>query len=106
MVSSMGFRAWVSRRPAIQATGRLAIAPVGLPPTEHVCLRWTHTSRTIIELASHLSLDKDAPDRRRARHSDGVVSEYSAAPERAAWSRRRRPSSWRTFMRAHWGAIA
>jgi hypothetical protein len=28
MVSSMGFRALVSRRPAIQATGRLAVAPV------------------------------------------------------------------------------
>src|SRR5262245_11844059 len=25
-------------RPAIQATGRLALVPVGLPPTEHVCL--------------------------------------------------------------------
>ena len=46
MVSSMGFRALVSRRPAIQATGRLAVAPVGLPPTEHVCLLWTHTSCT------------------------------------------------------------
>src|SRR5947208_9928354 len=32
MVSSMGSRALVSRRPAIQATGRLAVAPVGLPP--------------------------------------------------------------------------
>ena len=46
MVSSMGFRALVSRRPAIQATGRLAVAPVGLPPTEHVCLLWTHTLPT------------------------------------------------------------
>ena len=35
---SMGFRASVSLRPAIQATGPLALAPVGLPPTEHVCL--------------------------------------------------------------------
>ena len=45
MVSSMGFRALVSLRPAIQATGRLAVAPVGLLPTEHVCLFWTHTFR-------------------------------------------------------------
>src|SRR2546425_3622302 len=51
MVSSMGSRALVSRRPAIQATGRLAVAPVGLPPTEHVCLLWTHTSSTITGLA-------------------------------------------------------
>src|SRR6266702_815983 len=34
----MGFRASVSLRPAIQATERLALAPVGLRPTEHVCL--------------------------------------------------------------------
>ena len=38
MASSMGSRALVSLRPAIQATGRLALVPVGLSPTEHVCL--------------------------------------------------------------------
>jgi len=38
MASSMGSRGSVSLRPAIQATGRLALVPVGLPPTEHVCL--------------------------------------------------------------------
>ena len=41
-----GLRRWasghsVSLLPAIQATGRLAVAPVGLTPTEHVSL-WTH----------------------------------------------------------------
>src|SRR5262249_45176841 len=35
---SMGFRASVSLCPAIQATGSLALTPVRLPPTEHVCL--------------------------------------------------------------------
>ena len=38
MASSMGSRGSVSLRPAIQATGRLALVPVGLSPTEHVCL--------------------------------------------------------------------
>ena len=42
MALSMGFRASVSLRPAIQATGLLALAPAGLPPAEHVCLLWTH----------------------------------------------------------------
>src|SRR5262249_9741738 len=38
MAWSMGSRGSVSFRPAIQATGRLALVPVGLLPTEHVCL--------------------------------------------------------------------
>ena len=38
MASSMGSRGSVSLRPAIQATGRLALVPAGLSPTEHVCL--------------------------------------------------------------------
>src|SRR5262245_7829920 len=42
MASSMGFRASVSLRSATQATGRLALAPAGLPPAEHVYLVWTH----------------------------------------------------------------
>ena len=42
MAVSMGFRGWVSRPPTIQATGRLALPPVGLPPTERASLGWTH----------------------------------------------------------------
>ena len=42
MALSMGFRILVSRHPTIQATGRLAITPVGLTPTERASLRWTH----------------------------------------------------------------
>src|SRR5215467_7048910 len=42
MAVSMGFRASVSLRPAIQVTRLLALAPTGLTPAEHVCLRWTH----------------------------------------------------------------
>src|ERR1019366_10251267 len=39
---SMGFRVLVSLHPAIQATGRLTLAPAGLPPAEHTSLHWTH----------------------------------------------------------------
>jgi len=42
MAVSMGFRVSVSLRPAIQATGPLALAPTGLTPAERVRLRWTH----------------------------------------------------------------
>src|SRR6185503_719605 len=42
MAVSMGFRTSVSLRPAIQATGPLALAPAGLTPAERVRLRWTH----------------------------------------------------------------
>src|SRR5437899_9273755 len=39
---SIGFRSLISLLPAIQATGRLAVALAGLPPAEHASLRWTH----------------------------------------------------------------
>jgi hypothetical protein len=42
MVLSIGFRASVSLRPAIQATGLLTFAPAGLTPAEHASLSWTH----------------------------------------------------------------
>ncbi len=47
MALSMGFRDSVSLLPATQATGRLALAPAGLSPAEHVCLSWTHIKRYI-----------------------------------------------------------
>jgi hypothetical protein len=42
MALSIGFRNSVSFLPAIQATGFLTFPPVGLSPTEHASLRWTH----------------------------------------------------------------
>jgi hypothetical protein len=42
MALSIGYKSSVSFPPAIQATGPLTLAPVGLPPTEHASLRWTH----------------------------------------------------------------
>jgi hypothetical protein len=68
MVSSMGFSALASRRPAIQVTGRLAVAPVGLPPTEHVRLLWTHTSSTITP-ESHSSRPRQGCTGRQARRA-------------------------------------
>lgn len=46
VVLSMGFRPWVSRRPAIHATGCLTFPQVGLTPTDDISLHWTH-SRTV-----------------------------------------------------------
>lgn len=42
MVLSRGFRRLISRPSALQATEFLAFTLVGLPPTEHASLRWTH----------------------------------------------------------------
>ena len=39
---SIGFKTLVSRRPAIQTTGRLTFAPTGLSPAEHTSLHWSH----------------------------------------------------------------
>jgi len=39
---SIGFRDLVSLPSAIQAIGLLALTLVGLPPTEHTSLSWTH----------------------------------------------------------------
>src|SRR5215467_13622949 len=41
MALSIGFRVLVSLHPAIQATGRLALAPAGLTPARRTCLVWT-----------------------------------------------------------------
>src|SRR6516165_11855906 len=43
MALSVGFIRFVSSTNATQATGLLTIASVGLPPTEHASLRWTHS---------------------------------------------------------------
>ncbi len=49
MALSIGFRVSVSLHPAIQATGRLALAPAGLTPARRTCLLWTrdHLIRTL-----------------------------------------------------------
>jgi len=39
---SIGFIDFVSSTDTIQATGILTISPVGLTPTEHARLSWTH----------------------------------------------------------------
>ena len=42
MAWSVGFIRFVSSTDATQATKVLTIPPVGLSPTEHICLIWTH----------------------------------------------------------------
>ena len=43
MALSIGFISFVSSTDAIQATGLLTPTPVGLTPTEHASLSWTHS---------------------------------------------------------------
>jgi hypothetical protein len=43
MASSVGFIRFVSSANATQVTGLLTLAPVGLTPTEHASLCWTHS---------------------------------------------------------------
>ena len=45
MALSVGFIRFVSSTDATQATRLLTLALVGLAPTEHVSLRWTHSLR-------------------------------------------------------------
>ena len=70
MASSIGFRNSVSFLSAIQATGLLTFAPVGLPPTEHASLCWTHPKpaeqkkredfrRFLDQVVAELPADKD-----------------------------------------------
>jgi len=40
---SVSFTRFVSSTGVTQATGLLTLAPVGLTPTEHASLRWTHS---------------------------------------------------------------
>ncbi len=40
---SVSFTRFVSSTDVTQATGLLTLAPVGLTPTEHVSLSWTHS---------------------------------------------------------------
>jgi len=51
---SIGFIGFVSSTDAIQATGILTSSPVGLTPTEHARLSWTH-SLPFIHLLSRVS---------------------------------------------------
>ncbi len=44
MALSISFTGFVSSTDVIQATGLLTLAPVGLAPTEHASLCWTHCS--------------------------------------------------------------
>jgi len=43
MALSIGFTRFVSSADATQVTGLLTFAPVGLSPTEHASLCWTHS---------------------------------------------------------------
>jgi hypothetical protein len=56
MALSIGFTSFVSSTRAIQATGLLTLAPVGLTPTENASLRWTHWLLLIPSALQHMQL--------------------------------------------------
>src|SRR2546425_7881827 len=58
MALSIGFRVSVSLHPAIQVTGRLALAPAGLTPARRTCLLWTRND--LIRPPQHRRRDRQA----------------------------------------------
>jgi hypothetical protein len=53
MASSVGFIRFVSSTNATQATKVLTFPPVGLSPTEHASLSWTHCLANIASGQNH-----------------------------------------------------
>ena len=85
MAWSVGFLRFVSSAEATQATGSLTVAPVGLFPTEHVSLYWTHSSaitsaqsrRTLLKAVLMVETAED-----RLRHAPRVPREPMAGDRR------------------------
>ncbi len=63
---SVSFTRFVSSTDVTQATGLLTLAPVGLTPTEHASLRWTHWP--LRSESAHLRLC-EIPSLARERHT-------------------------------------
>ena len=76
----MGFRVSVSLPPAIQATGRLTLAPAGLIPAEHTSLRWTHKRSQLLRLALNDFLQADRAVATRAKARVQIPKKASSAP--------------------------
>jgi len=60
---SVGFTRFVSSTDATQATGLLALTPVGLTPTEHASLPWTHSLPKTRFSGNHGHLSRRIPRR-------------------------------------------
>ena len=56
---SVSFTSFVSSTDVTQATGLLTLAPMGLTPTEHASLRWTHCLLLTPSALSTLNLCSD-----------------------------------------------
>jgi len=81
MALSVGFIRFVSSTNATQATRLLTLTSVGLTPTEHVSLRWTHWSAIILYVPIYGFRDDDPPgvqSCRGCRHS--IVSPTCCRP--------------------------
>src|ERR1035438_7472032 len=81
MASSIGFRILSCLPSCYSSYGAWTLTPVGLAPTDHASLRWTHTFRYLSSLnerwtASHCQLKGDS---RRLSLSPGRVG-YSSEP--------------------------
>ena len=72
MIWSIGFKDSVSFLLAIQATRLLTFASVGLSPTEHASLRWTHNRRCRFPASG-------SPENSRLRHAQDPKD--AAAPD-------------------------
>src|SRR6266849_6934885 len=73
MASSVGFIRFVSSPDATQATKVLTLPPVGLTPTEHASLTWTHCLANIAPGQKSLMLASPVGTLRgdASRHPDG-----------------------------------
>jgi hypothetical protein len=94
MALSVGFIRFVSSTDATRATGLLTLALVGLIPTEHVCLVWTHSCAktrpiglggfAVVELEQaaqpRTTRDRACADRRRLGRNEGALK--PGEPER------------------------
>ncbi len=93
MALSIGFTSFVSSTDAIQATRSLILTSVGLSPTEHASLRWTHRSpKTVRErLRSHGSyhptVHGTAPNCQWANHAGCFRAMARSQRVAQRWSR-------------------
>jgi hypothetical protein len=87
MAWSVGFLRFVSSTEATQATGLLTVTPVGLAPTDHASLYWTHCSANIVAVSRRQLLKSVLmvePTEDRSRHDTRVTRE-AVADDRGHW---------------------
>ena len=66
MALSVGFIRFVFSTDTTQAKGLLTFAPIGLPPTKHVYLSWTHSLATMLSGANAFEISDIQEDETEA----------------------------------------